>query len=138
MRTTGSACVALAIALVVMTALGCASGGGATPVAAKDTASLAGKWQGWVRLPGGSSVPGTLDMKPSGDYSVAAGSFTTQGQAQVKDGGLSMVSTGGTGRLATSERTSSATLAQRADGTRVLRGSGRDETNGPFDFEFVK
>jgi hypothetical protein len=132
--------VALAIALVVATTLGCASatGGSASPVAARDVASLAGKWNGWVRLPTGGSVPGTLEMSPGGDYVVRAGAFSTQGQAQVKDGGVSMVSTGGTGRLAATDRTSAATLAERSDGTRVLRGSGRDEVNGPFDFEFTK
>jgi hypothetical protein len=138
MRTTASACVILAIALVTVTALGCAStGGGGTPVAVKDVSALAGTWTGWVRLPTGGSVPGTLQINPGGAYAVRAGAFNTQGQAQVKDGGVVLVSTAASGPLAASDRTSTGSLAERA-GVQVLRGAGRDATHGPFEFEFTR
>jgi hypothetical protein len=138
MRTMKSACLVLAIALLTVTALGCATtGGGGTPVAAKDVGSLAGKWTGWVRLPTGGSLPGTLEMSPGGAYTVSAGAFNSKGQAQVKDGAVMLVSTGASGPLAASDRTSTASLAERS-GMQVLRGSGRDATHGPFDFEFTR
>ena len=138
MRTKGNACVALAITLVLMTAVGCATGHSASPVTATDLSSLAGTWQGWVRLPTGTNSPATMVMSPGGDYTVKSGAFTTQGQAQIKDGGVVLVSTGGSGSFATSDRASMATLADRSDGTRLLRGTGRDDTAGPFEFEFSK
>ena len=128
---------ALMTAFLTLIALGCASSG-AKPVAVQNVSSLAGKWTGWVRLPTGGSVPGTLEVSPSGEYVTRAGAFTSQGMAQVKDGSLTMVSTGGTGRLGVSERTSSASLSERPDGMLVLRGTGRDDTGGPFDFEFTR
>jgi hypothetical protein len=131
----GSACVAVAIAVCLLTALGCASTG-ATPVAAKDVSSLAGTWQGWIRLTRGGSIPATFELTPIGDYVTRTGAFNTQGKAQIKDGAVVLVGTGGTGRLGVSDRTSTASLAER-DGTLILRGTGRDDI-GPFDFEFTK
>lgn len=131
----GGAGVTLAIVLVALAAFGCASSG-ATPVAARDVSSLAGKWTGWVRLPTGGSVPGTFELSPSGEYITRAGAFTTSGKAQVKDGAVVMVSTGGTGPLGINERTSTASLAERS-GTLVLSGTGRADV-GPFDFEFTR
>jgi hypothetical protein len=131
----GRACVSLAIILFTLNALGCATSG-ATPVAAKDISSLAGKWTGWVRLPTGGSVPGTFELSPSGEYVTRAGAFTTSGKAQVKDGAMVMVSTGGTGPLGINERTSTASLAERS-GMLVLSGTGRADV-GPFDFEFTR
>ena len=136
MRTArGGVCVSLAIVLITLAAFGCASSG-ATPVAAKDVSSLAGKWTGWVRLPSGGSIPGTLDVSPTGEYVTRAGSFTTSGKAQVKDGALVMVSTGGSGPLGINERTSTASLGERS-GMLVLSGTGRADV-GPFDFEFTR
>ena len=126
-RSTG---VILVIVLFTVAALGCASTA-AKPVAAKDLSSLAGKWSGWVRLPTGGSVPATLDLTPSGDYVTRAGAFMTQGKAQVKDGGLVMMSTGASGPLGISVRTSTASLSERS-GMLVLNGTGRGDA-GPFD-----
>jgi hypothetical protein len=96
-------------------------------------ASLAGVWNGWVRLPTGQQVPATFDLKPAGDYVVQGGAFITRGKAQLKDGGLLLVSSDATGVLAIGERTSTAQLGERA-GNWVLTGAGRGDA-GPFNFE---
>jgi hypothetical protein len=136
-KMKGSACVTLVVALFTLTALGCASTG-AKPVAVKDISSLAGKWSGWVRLPTGGSVPGTFELAPSGEYVTRAGAFSSQGRAQVKEGAMVLVATGGSGPLGTTERTSTASLVERSDGMLVLKGTGRDDRGGPFDFEFTR
>jgi hypothetical protein len=135
-KHTHGACVALAIALFTLTALGCA-GTAAKPVAVKDLSPLAGKWNGWVRQTTGGAVPATFELAPSGQYVTRAGAFSSQGTAQVKDGSIVLMSTGGSGRLGITERTSTASLAERPDGILVLKGAGRDEI-GPFDFEFTR
>jgi hypothetical protein len=132
------ACVALTIALFALTVAGCASTGApATPVAVKDLSVLTGKWNGWIRTTGSGSRPATFEVMPTGDYTTRTEGFATQGTAQVKDGAVVLVGTSGSGRLGVSDRMSTASLAERANGVLVLRGSGRDII-GPFEFEFVK
>ena len=136
--TRRSAWVALTIALFALTVTGCASSGApATPVAVKDFSVLAGKWNGWIRTTGSGARPATFEMTPGGDYTTKTEGFATQGKAQVKDGTVVLMGTSGSGQLGLSERTSTASLAERANGVLVLTGSGRD-TIGPFEFEFVK
>jgi hypothetical protein len=135
--TRRSACVMLTIALFAMTVNGCVSAGTTTPVAVKDLSSVAGKWTGWIRTTGSGSLPATFELTPGGDYTTRTEGYSTQGKAQVKDGGLVLVGTSGTGRLGVSGRTSTASLVERAGGIQVLTGSGRDDI-GPFEFEFTK
>jgi hypothetical protein len=135
--TRRSACVMLTIALFAVTVIGCMSAGPTTPVAVKDLSSLAGTWTGWIKTTGSGSRPATFELTPGGDYVTRTEGFNTQGKAQVKDGGLVLVGTGGTGRLGVSGRTSTASVVERAGGILVLTGSGRDDI-GPFDFEFTK
>jgi hypothetical protein len=136
-RTRRSVCLALTIALFAVTAVGCASTGGTKRVAVKDFSQVAGKWNGWIQTTGSGSRPATFEITPAGDYTTRTEGFNTQGKVQVKDGNVVLVGTSGTGNLAVSERMSTASLSERANGTLVLRGSGRDNI-GPFDFEFVK
>ena len=135
--TRRSACVALTIVLFALTVVGCASTGATKPVAVKDFSMLAGKWNGWIRMTGGGSSPATFEMTSNGDYTTRTEGFNTQGKAEVKDGAVILVGTGGSGRLGVSGRRSTASLSERADGVLVLTGSGRDDI-GPFEFEFVK
>ena len=136
MAKARSARVVLIIAFVAMTAFGCASSG-VTPMAAQNVPSLAGTWNGWVSLPTGGSTPGTFELSPGGEYVTRAGAFSARGTAQIKDGVVVLVSSGGSGRLGVTERTSTASLGQRADGMLVLKGTGRSDA-GPFDFEFTR
>jgi hypothetical protein len=128
----------LLIALVTFGGLGCAtSGTSGTAMAAKDVASLAGKWAGSVTTPAGKPVPGTLDIAPSGDYVARAGSFSAQGKAEVKGGKVVLTSTSTAGGMATGQRTSTADLSQRSDGSLVLTGFGHSDS-GPFNFEVAR
>jgi hypothetical protein len=106
-------------------------------MAAKDVASLAGKWAGSVTTPGGKPIAGTLDIAPSGDYVARAGTFSAQGKAAVKDGKVVLTSTSTAGGVATSQRTSTADLSQRPDGALVLTGFGYADA-GPFNFEVAR
>jgi hypothetical protein len=137
LTTRRCASVMLMIALVAATVIGCASTGTTTPVAVKDFSGLAGKWTGWIRTTGSGSIPATFELTPGGDYVTRTEGFNTVGKAQVKDGALVLVGTGGTGRLGVSGRTSTAWITERTGGMLVMTGSGRDDI-GPFDFEFTK
>jgi hypothetical protein len=92
---------------------------------------------GNVVPPGAKAQPGTLELAPDGSYVARAGAFSAQGTAQVKDGNLVLTSTSTTGGMATGQRTSTASLAQRPDGTLVLTGRGHSDT-GPFDFTVTR
>jgi hypothetical protein len=137
MRTTKyGAWMLLMIALVTVAAAGCATAP-TKAVAVKDLSSLAGTWNGWVKGPAGGSVPATFELAPSGEYVTRAGAFSSQGKAQVKEGAVVLMSTGGSGSLGTTDRTSMASVGQRSDGVLVMKGSGRGDS-GPFDFEFTR
>ena len=135
--TRRRAWVMLTIALFAVTVIGCASTGTTAPVAVKDLSSLAGTWTGWIRSTGSGSNPATFELARGGDYVTRTQGFNTQGKAQLKDGALVLMGTGGSGRLGVSGRTSTATVVERAGGVLVMTGSGRDDI-GPFDFEFTK
>jgi hypothetical protein len=135
--TRRSASMGLTIALIALTVVGCASTGATTPVAVKDVSVLQGKWTGWIRTTGSGTKPATFEVAPSGDYITRTEGFSSQGKAEVKDGSVLLVRTSGSGRLGVSESVSRASLAERANGILVLRGSSRDDI-GPFEFEFVK
>ncbi|MGH7388090.1 MAG: hypothetical protein ACREM3_01340 [Candidatus Rokuibacteriota bacterium] len=124
----------LLIAVFTVSALGCASSGTSKAIGPSDLSSLAGKWTGTLVLPSGRSAPGTFELSPNGDYLTQASGFTARGKAQVKDGNLALVSTSTTGGLATGQRTSAASLSERADGMLVLTGSGHSDS-GPFSFD---
>jgi hypothetical protein len=82
-------------------------------------------------------VPGTLTIRPNGTYTLEAGAFSSTGKADIKDGGIQFVSTGGTGALGAGERSGTAVLKDRT--TRWgLEGSGRAAVAGPFNFDFSK
>ena len=127
----------LLIALFAVTVIGCASTGTARPVAVKDFSSVAGRWTGWIKTTGSGSIPATFELTPTGDYVTRTEGFNTQGKAQLKDGGLVLTGTGGTGRLGVSPRSSTASITERTGGVLVMTGSGRDDI-GPFDFEFTR
>ena len=129
----------LLIGVFVAAALGCASTGKSKAIGPNDLSSLAGKWNGTLTLPSGRSEQGTLELSPNGNYTVQATGFTAAGQAQVKDGNLTLVptATSGGGGAVTGARSSVASLSERPDGTLVLRGSGNSGT-GPFNFEVVR
>jgi hypothetical protein len=138
MTTNRSLWIFLFLGMLALSALGCATGGGtAKAIGPNDLPTLAGKWVGSVTPPSGRPIPGTMDLSPAGDYVVRTGAFSAQGKAQAKDGGLQLVSTFTTGGLSTGQRTSTATLSERSDGSLVLRGNGHSDA-GPFDFEVVR
>ena len=133
----------LLIAVVTISALGCASktsapaSASAKVIGPYDIPRLAGKWTGTVVLPSGSSVPGTFELSPNGDYSTEAGAFNTRGRAEVKDGNLVLVSKWSAGAMATGQRASVASLHERQDGMLVLKGNGHSDT-GPFSFDVAR
>ena len=133
--------VGLLIVMFTAVAIGCASTGTPKTIAAGDLPSLAGTWDGTLIPPSGGmgSTPttGTLTLSANGDYAARAGAFAAQGKAQVKDGGLQLTSTSTTGGLATGQRTSTAALSERPDGTLVLTGFGHSDA-GPFNFEVTR
>jgi hypothetical protein len=137
MVTLRKSTTSLVIGVLALAALGCASAGTTKTLGPNDMSTLAGKWVGTLTPPSGKPIPGTVEFSPNGDYVVRSGAFSGQGKAQVKDGGLHLVSTSTTGGLTTGQRTSAATLSQRADGMLVLRGSGHSDA-GPFDYEVVR
>jgi hypothetical protein len=127
------------VIVVALSTLGCATGGSGTPraIGPNDLPSLAGKWIGNVVLPSGRAEQGTLELLPNGSYVARAGSFAAQGNATVKDGNLSLVSTSTSGGLSTAQRTSTASLSQRDDGSLVLRGNGHSD-QGVFSFDVAR
>lgn len=130
----------LLIGVFAVAAVGCATTGGASrTIGPNDLPSLAGKWNGTLTLASGTSTQGTLDMAPSGDYTVQAAGFSAAGRAQVRDGNLTLVpsATSGGGGARTGERSSVASLSERSDGMLVLRGSG-SSASGPFNFEVMR
>lgn len=124
---------------VTLSVFGCASSGTAKAIGPNDLASLAGKWSGSMKLPSGANAFGTMDLTPTGDYSVQASGFSAQGKATVKDGALVLVPTASSGPVAelSGPRTSTATLSERPDGTLQLTGFGHSNT-GPFNFEVTR
>ena len=139
MMIVRGAWTSLLIAVFVVSALGCAisdmSKSGVTkPIGPNDLPSLAGKWTGTVTLPSGQSEFGTFELLSTGEYVAQAGAFNARGTAQVKDGNLALASTSTSGGLSTGQRTSTASLSERPDGTLVLRGTGHSD-RGPFSVD---
>ena len=125
--------VLLFIAFFTASALGCAASLGVPKyIKPADLSSLAGTWGGWVVLPSGDAFDATITISPNGSYVVRGGAFSATGNAVVKDGNLLITSTSTTG-FATEQRTSTASLSQRSDGTLVLNGFGHADA-GPFNF----
>ena len=96
--------MACGVALVASALAGCgsttfSSAGTQRTVYTSDLKTLAGTWQGTGRGATGDNIPATLRLNPDGTYSLQAGPWTAQGKAQVVDGALVFVATGGgTGR----------------------------------------
>ena len=130
--------VRLSIAVLAVVSIGCASTGTSKTIAQGDLPALAGTWAGSVTPPAGGTGAvanqGTLTLSPNGDYVARAGAFTAQGKAEVRNGALMLTSTSTSGGMATGQRTSTATLSERSDGTMVLTGFGHSDA-GPFNFE---
>ena len=126
--------VALALAIFTISALGCASSD-TKPVATRDLSSIAGRWVGSVTLPGGTTTQGTLDVGTNGDYVLQAGAFAARGTASLKDGDVVFRPSYSSGPSATllANRTSSASISTRPDGTLVMTGFGHSD-GGPFNF----
>ena len=128
----------LLIGVFEVAAVGCATTGGASrTIGPNDLPSLAGKWNGTLTLASGTSTQGTLDMAPSGDYTVQAAGFSAAGRAQVRDGNLTLVPSATSGGGTVGQRSSVASLSERSDGMLVLRGSG-SSSSGPFNFEVMR
>jgi hypothetical protein len=129
--------VYLLTAVFVASALGCASTGKPKFIGPNDLPSLAGTWTGWVTLPSGRAFEATTDLSRNGDYVMRGGAFSATGRAVVKDGNLLITSTSTTGGIATEQRTSTASLSERQDGSLVLNGFGHADA-GPFNFLLVR
>ena len=129
-----TAWVALALAIFTASALGCASSD-AKPMATRDLSSIAGRWTGSVTLPGGTTTQGTLDVGTTGDYVLQAGAFAARGTASLKDGDVVFRPSYSSGASATllANRTSTASITTRPDGTMVMTGFGHSD-GGPFNF----
>ncbi len=138
--------MACGVALVASALAGCgsttfSSAGTMRTVYAADLKTLAGTWQGTGRGATGDNLPATLRLSPDGTYSLEAGPWTAQGKAQVSDGALVFMATGGgTGRgeaaAAVGTRTGSAVVMDEGDNW-ALVGSGR-AASGPYNFAFRK
>ena len=129
----------LIAAAVAAATAGCAGGGlGGTvvPVEPGDFAKLAGTWQGTMIFPSGASYPATLIVRPNGTYTTEAGAFTSQGQAQVKNGRLDFITNYTSGGLTVDNRTGSATLVDKGPSW-GLTGSGWADA-GLYNFDFSK
>jgi hypothetical protein len=140
------ACGVALVASVAWAMVGCGSTTLSSPgtmrtVYASDLAMLTGTWQGTGRGATGDTIASTLRLNPDGTYSIQAGPWSGQGKAQVKDGALVFVATGGgTGRgegaAAVGERTGSAVVMDEGD-TWALVGTGHG-SSGPYNFAFRK
>jgi hypothetical protein len=135
--TRRGALVSVVIAVFTIAALGCASSGVPKYIGPNELPSLAGTWVGWVTLPSGRAFEATCNLSGNGDYVVRGGGFSATGKGVVKDGNLYLTSTSMTGGIATGERTSTASLSQREDGSMVLNGFGHADA-GPFNFLLVR
>ena len=133
LRARRGALVSLVIAVFAVSALGCASSGVPKYIGPNDLASLAGTWVGWVTLPSGRSFESTTTLQSNGDYVVRGGAFSATGKVVVQDGNLLVTSTSTSGGIATGQRTSTASVSERSDGTLVLNGFGHADA-GPFNF----
>ena len=141
-----TACGVALVASVAWAMAGCgsttlSSEGTTTTVYASDLKMLAGTWQGTGKGATGDTIAATLRLSPDGAYSMQAGPWTGQGKAEVRDGALVFVATGGgTGRgeaaAAVGERTGSAVVMDEG-GNWALVGSGRSGS-GPYNFAFRK
>jgi hypothetical protein len=127
------------IAVVTMVAgliAGCASGT-AKQVTPSDASLLTGAWTGNVYATGAPAATGTLTVRPDSTYTLAAGAFSSTGKAEIKDGYVHFMSTGGTGALGSGERSGSATLMDRGSNWGLV-GNGYGSRGGPFNFDFNK
>ena len=126
----------LLIAVIVVSALGCATAGTPKQIGPNDMAMLAGTWGGMMSTPGAQSQTGTLQIMPDGSYTARGGAFMAQGKATIKDGNLELVPTFTTG-APTAPRSSTATLSERG-GAMVLTGYGHSDRGVPYNFEVTK
>ena len=139
-------CGVALVASVAWAMAGCgsttlSSPGTTTTVYASDLKTLAGTWQGTGKGATGDTIAATLRLAPDGTYSIQAGPWSGQGKAEVRDGALVFVATGGgTGRgegaAAVGERTGSAVVMDEGANW-ALVGSGRSGS-GPYNFAFRK
>jgi hypothetical protein len=142
---TRIAAVAMLVALPVA---GCASseqrtatpagtppGSGSAMTRTPDVASLAGRWDGWMKGTGGTSAPVQVTVNPDGTYSSTIGASSGNGTFEVVNG---QVRTQGhlSGSAFGAGRQSVVTLAERG-GRPVMVGEGRDD-RGPYSFELMK
>ena len=129
----------LATTLMVLLLVGCsATNRTVKPIQPGDVKALAGNWNGTFTGPGGTTIQGAvIQINPDGTYVARAGSYSSSGVTQVKDGKLMLVPQSSTGGASTVGRTSEATLYTLGDGGSALAGSGNSE-NGPFNFEVRK
>jgi hypothetical protein len=106
-----------------------------------DRPLLVGTWQGTMISPNGASIPATLQVNSDLTYTNQAGQASSQGRAEIREGRMEFVATGGaTGRgeaTPAGERRGSAVLLDRGD-TWAIVGSGQASVFGPYNFEFSK
>ena len=136
-KTHGIVMAVLAAAVIA----GCSSTGGPAGTVKQltpaDAASLAGTWQGLISPPSGSNQSATLTVKPDGSYQTTAGAFSSTGKLEIANGHVQFVSTGGTGGLATGQRSGSAVVMDRGSSWGLV-GNGYAQQSGPFNFDFNK
>jgi hypothetical protein len=120
----------------VVSALGCASTSeSARSVGPTDLASLAGTWQGTASGSQGLSQPVTMRLGADGTFTMTGGVYTSQGNAEVRDGKLLLVARSTTGAQSAAP-TATAVLSERREPSQVvqvLTGSGASAA-GPYSF----
>ncbi|HEY7203893.1 MAG TPA: hypothetical protein VIA61_06330 [Methylomirabilota bacterium] len=131
-KSIGVAVVVLVAGLVA----GCASGT-VKKVTPADASLLTGTWSGNMYSGQAPSTTATLTVRPDGTYTTQAGAFSSSGKAEIKDGYVHFMSTGGTGGLAANDRAGSATLMDRGSSWGLV-GNGYGSTGGPYNFDFSK
>jgi hypothetical protein len=115
---------ALALGLVTMLLVGCATLPPAQPVS--DIKQIVGKWEGTLKTSGGRSYPMTTTINPDGTYESIVPALSNPGPrfpgtVEVSRGGLRWTSTA-TGRTGTY-------TLHEGDGKRVLRSVADDRTS---------
>ena len=131
----------LALGLLAVTAVGCASKQHSKPVDPSIIPKLAGQWTGYIVAQSGSSAPANLTIDASGNYKIVVpqSDITTSGNIGVVDGQLRFTRTGITGPaqdLAVASGTFD--YSESADGKiQTISGFGTSD-RGPFSGSFTK
>jgi len=137
-RKAQSIVIAVLVAGVIT---GCSATGGpagtAKQITSADVPLLSGTWNGLVSPSSGSNYPATLMINPDGTYKSSGGAFLSEGKMQIVNGQVQFMSTGGTGGMATTDRSGTAVVMDRGNSWGLV-GNGNSNVSGPFNFDFNK